>query len=155
MDFSYPFPGIYSSARKRALETCRATSNRPWRDWHILDRHSLYSLKIDHRHRLNKKRRQLIRNAMTDLISRIDHTAASLQELQLIGEREVNEDVEGGDWEQLKSQVQEIEMLLGSALPTPSRSRLKPEISLDTKRCLRFAIVHGSAVEVKVCSTPC
>ncbi len=68
---------------------------------------------------------------MTDLISRIDHTAASLQELQLIGEREVNEDVEGGDWEQVKSQVQEIEMLLGSALPTPSRSRLKPEISLD------------------------
>lgn len=89
----------------------------------------------EYRHRLNKKRRQLIRNAMTDLISRIDHTVASLQELQLIGEREVNEDVEGGDWEQLKSQVQEIEMLLGSALPTPSRWS-------DLLRHLRFGMVQ-------------
>jgi hypothetical protein len=75
----------------------------------------------EYRHRLNKKRRQLIRNAMKDLISSIDHTVGSLEELELVGEREVNEDVEGEDWEKLKSQVQEIEMLLGSALPRPSR----------------------------------
>jgi hypothetical protein len=45
MDFSYPFPAIYSSARKSASETCRAISTRPWRVWRILDRRDLYSLK--------------------------------------------------------------------------------------------------------------
>jgi len=75
----------------------------------------------EYRHRLNKKRRQLIRNAMNDLIARIDHTVGLLEELELVGEREVNEDIEGENWEKLKSQVQEIEMLLGSALPRPPR----------------------------------
>ena len=31
--FFVRLPGIYSSARKRASETCRATTIRPWRDW--------------------------------------------------------------------------------------------------------------------------
>jgi hypothetical protein len=88
----------------------------------------------EYRHRLNKKRRQLIRNAMNDLIARIDHTVGLLEELELVGEREVNEDIEGENWEKLKSQVQEIEMLLGSALPRPPRWS-------DLQRHLGFGMV--------------
>jgi len=88
----------------------------------------------EYRHRLNKKRRQLIRNAMNDLIARIDHTLGLLEELELVGEREINEDLEGENWEKLKSQVQEIEMLLGSALPHPPRWN-------DLQRHLAFGMV--------------
>jgi hypothetical protein len=43
------FPGIYSSARERASETCRATTNRPWRDWELAgpaQHHFMFSVRI-------------------------------------------------------------------------------------------------------------
>jgi hypothetical protein len=71
---------------------------------------------------------------MNDLIARIDHTVGLLGELELVGDRELNEDIKGEDWEKLRSQVQEIEMLLGSALQRPPRWS-------DLQRHLAFGMV--------------
>ncbi|HWZ42455.1 MAG TPA: restriction endonuclease [Candidatus Saccharimonadales bacterium] len=88
----------------------------------------------DYRHRLNKKRRQMIRTVMADLISRVDETIHSLEKT-ISPDIPVNEKVTGEEWEDLVRQIQEIEMLLGSALPRPSRWR-------DLSRHLKFGMVQ-------------
>ncbi len=74
----------------------------------------------EYRHRLNRKRRQLIRSVMSDLIAAIDETLRSLNK---IAAKKLNpaQEVKSPHWEKLKTQIQEIETLLGSALPRPSR----------------------------------
>jgi hypothetical protein len=75
----------------------------------------------DYRHRLNKKRRQLIRNAMSDLIAQVDELVHVLHG-KIPSDAEINADVEkDSDWEALKNAIQAIETLLGSALPRPTR----------------------------------
>jgi len=88
----------------------------------------------EYRHRLNKKRRQLIRSVMTDLMAAIDET---LRALRKIITKKVNpaRKVISADWEKLLNQVQEIESLLGSALPRPTRWR-------DLRRHLGFGMVQ-------------
>lgn len=74
----------------------------------------------DYRHRLNKSRRQLIRRVMFDLIAAIDETLRSLK-IIIPTKSDTARKVESPRWEELKNQMQQIETLLGSALPRPSR----------------------------------
>jgi hypothetical protein len=74
----------------------------------------------EYRHRLNRKRRQLIRSVMFDLIAAIDETLRSLNDT-VPKKTEPAADVKSVHWEKLKDQVQQIESLLGSALPRPAR----------------------------------
>lgn len=74
----------------------------------------------DYRHRLNRKRRELIRSVMSGLIDAIDKTVRSLNK-SVPKKPNPAAEVKSAAWEKLKSQIQEIETLLGSALPRPSR----------------------------------
>lgn len=88
----------------------------------------------EYRHRLNKKRRQLIRSVMSDAIAAIDQTLRSLKKIvpkKPIPAREIK----SPHWEKLKAQIQEVEMLLGSAVPRPSRWN-------DLRRHLHFGAMQ-------------
>ena len=74
----------------------------------------------EYRHRLNKKRRQLIRSAMTDIIANIDETLRSLNKIVPKKPNPARE-VKSPAWEKLKDQIQEVETLLGSSAPRPAR----------------------------------
>jgi hypothetical protein len=74
----------------------------------------------EYRHRLNKKRRQLIRSVTSDLIAAIDETLRTLSNI-IPKKPNPARTVKSAHWEKLKDQIQEIESLLGSALPRPSR----------------------------------
>ena len=87
-----------------------------------------------YRHRLNMKRRQLIRSAMSDLIAAIDETLRSLN--KVVPKRSTpGREIKSPHWGQLKNQIQEIETLLGSALPRPPRWS-------DIRRHLHFGSMH-------------
>ncbi len=73
-----------------------------------------------YRYLLNKKRRQLIRTAMLELLDKIDGTLRVLNSA-IREETPRNQDVTDPLWEELKTRVQAIDMLLGGALPRPSR----------------------------------
>lgn len=74
----------------------------------------------DYRHRLNKKRRQLIRNAMSDLIARVDESLNVLHR-EIPTDAKENQILDSGpNWDSLKNSVQAIDTLLGSSLPRPS-----------------------------------
>jgi len=88
----------------------------------------------EYRHRLNRKRRQLIRSVMSDLIATIDETLRSLHRI-VPKKPNPGRDVKSPHWEKLKNQIQEIETLLGSALPRPSRW-------IDLRRHLYFGTMH-------------
>jgi len=88
----------------------------------------------EYRHRLNRKRRQLIRSVMSDLIATIDETLRSLNKIAS-KKRNPAQEVKSPHWEKLKNQIQEIETLLGSALPRPSRWT-------DLRRHLHYGSTH-------------
>ena len=74
----------------------------------------------EYRHRLNRKRRQLIRSVMSDLIAGIDGTLRSLN--KIVPRNQIRRDRSNPlHWEKLKDQIQEIETLLGSGLPGLTR----------------------------------
>lgn len=74
----------------------------------------------EYRYRFNQKRRELIRDALNDLIDAID---ANLRELGKLLEQDTpaNESVEHPDFDQLKQNVDEINTLLGSSVGKPAR----------------------------------
>lgn len=74
----------------------------------------------EYRHRLNKKRRELTRSAMSELVARIDDTVRSLAK-SIPKKPNPARKVRKPEWEKLKGQVQEVETLLGSGGPRPSR----------------------------------
>jgi hypothetical protein len=76
----------------------------------------------EYRHRLYRKRRKLIRDAMRDLVSSIDGTLDATASPA---------GADSFDWERVAGHAQEIETLLGSALPRPPRWS-------DFRRHLRF-----------------
>lgn len=88
----------------------------------------------EYRHRLNRKRRQLIRSVMSDLIAAIDETLRSLCKI-VPKKPNPTRQVKSHDWEKLNNQIQEIEALLGSALPRPSRWS-------DLRRHLHFGLMQ-------------
>jgi hypothetical protein len=75
----------------------------------------------DFRHRLNKKRRQLIRSAMAESIARVDETLDKLKDKIRPGTVKPNDSIDDPLWETLKDNVHAIEILLGGALPHPPR----------------------------------
>jgi hypothetical protein len=74
----------------------------------------------EYRHRLNRKRRQLIRSVMSDLIAGVDKTLRSLNKM-IPKKPNPARQVKSPAWEKLEDQIQEIETLLGSGAPRPTR----------------------------------
>jgi len=74
----------------------------------------------EYRHRLSKKRRQLIRDALCDIIGSVDETVRVFR-CQYPEDASGADHVEGEEWQKLKAHVKEIETLLGSSLPRPAR----------------------------------
>lgn len=73
----------------------------------------------EYRHRLDKQRRHLIRDALSDVIARVDDILRGLRE-KYDDHAEVARKVEDTEFEELRKRVQEIETMLGS-LPRPER----------------------------------
>lgn len=71
-----------------------------------------------YRHELNRKRRQLIRSIMSEIIAGINDTLSSLSKSLPKRPRSATK-VKFPDWEKLKHQIREVDSLLGSALPRP------------------------------------
>lgn len=74
----------------------------------------------EYRYRLNKKRRQLIRTALQEIMASVDDRLKVLQE-RYESEFETPKTIDPSDWEDVKDKIQQIEMLLGSSLPRPAR----------------------------------
>jgi Restriction endonuclease len=74
----------------------------------------------DYRYRFNQKRRELIRDALTELIDSID---ANLRTLSTLVESELksNDVVAHDDFDELKQNVAQIDTLLGSSVTKPPR----------------------------------
>ena len=88
----------------------------------------------EYRHRLNRKRRQLIRSVMSDLIAGVDETLRSLNKI-IPQKPKFARQVKSSAWNELKDQIQEIETLLGSGSPRPSRWT-------DMRRHLHFSAMQ-------------
>ncbi len=73
-----------------------------------------------YRHRLNRKRGKLIRGVMCDVITAIDETLRSLNKI-VPKKPNPGREIKSPHWGKLKTRIQEIEALLGSALPRPAR----------------------------------
>jgi len=74
----------------------------------------------EYRHRLNRKRRQLIRSVMSDLVAGVDETLRSLSKM-IPKKANPARRVKSPAWDKLKDQIQEIETLLGSGAIRPTR----------------------------------
>jgi hypothetical protein len=73
----------------------------------------------EYRYRFNKKRRQLVRDAINALIDRADERVRHLAPLAELDQR--GRPVESPDFEGLKADVVELAMLMGSSIPKPPR----------------------------------
>jgi hypothetical protein len=87
-----------------------------------------------YRHLLNKKRRQLIRSAMSDMITAVDEMLLSLNKSVPKRPRKAS-NIGSALWERLRQQIQEIDTLLGSALTRPLRWS-------DLQRHLHFGLMQ-------------
>jgi len=74
----------------------------------------------EYRHRLNKKRRELTRGAMSELVQGIDDTVRALA-ATVPKKPNPARQIKKPEWEKLKGQVQEVETLLGSGEARPMR----------------------------------
>ena len=74
----------------------------------------------EYRYRFNQKRRELIRDSLIDLIDSIDENLRVLSKL-LQENREQNESIESPTFKELKGNVAQINMLLGSSVAKPAR----------------------------------
>jgi hypothetical protein len=72
----------------------------------------------EYRHKLNSKRRPLIRRALVSLIDEVDGLVGDLAVWDTPS-KEVNEKVSGKLWETLIDRIRSIDLLLGSSLPRP------------------------------------
>lgn len=73
----------------------------------------------EYRHKFDRKRRELVRDALQSAIDSIDEDLRDLA-IELEGKSEVNEAVTRSSFDDLKSHIAEIDTLLGSE-PRPSR----------------------------------
>ena len=88
----------------------------------------------NYRHRLNKKRRQLVRDALSEVIAGVDEILRTLKERHP-DEAEVALKLADPAFEELRQHIQEIETMLGSSLPRPARWG-------DLRRHLHFGLVR-------------
>lgn len=96
----------------------------------------------EYRHRLNKKRRELTRGAMLELVRTIDDTVRTLA-ATIPKKPNPARRMKKPDWERLKGQVQEVETLLGSGEPRPTRWS-------DLRRHLHFGAMQDLMDVVKL-----
>jgi hypothetical protein len=73
----------------------------------------------EYRHKFDRKRRELVRDALQSAIDSIDEDLRDLA-IELEGKSEVNEAVTRSSFDDLKSHIAEVDTLLGSE-PRPSR----------------------------------
>jgi hypothetical protein len=93
-----------------------------------------------YRHALNKNRRQLVRAAMSNLIAAVDDILRSLSRI-VPKKPDTAREIKSRRWEKLKSQVQEIETLLGSGTLRPPRwSDLRRHLYFGAMQDLRDII---------------
>jgi hypothetical protein len=98
----------------------------------------------EYRHRLNTKRRKLIRSVTSDLIAAIDQTLRSFSNAIPKNPNQARK-VKSTHWERLKEQVQEIESLLGSTLPRPPRwNDLRRHLSVGMMQDLLDTLTRSS-----------
>lgn len=96
----------------------------------------------EYRYHFNQKRRQLIRDALIELIDAIDASLRNLGTL-LGGNEPTNEIVADADFEQLKENVAQITTLLGSSVAKPARwSDLHRHMHFGTLGDLHDIIEH-------------
>lgn len=74
----------------------------------------------EYRYRFSQKRRELIRDALNELVDAIDANLRNLSKL-LEGDEPFNEAVTDDEFEQLKRNVAQIATLLGSSVAKPAR----------------------------------
>jgi hypothetical protein len=74
----------------------------------------------EYRYRFNQKRRELIRDALIELVDAIDANLRNLSKL-LDGDEPSNEVITDSEFEQLKESVAQIATLLGSSVAKPAR----------------------------------
>ncbi|SLM48087.1 Restriction endonuclease [Nitrospira japonica] len=74
----------------------------------------------EYRYRFNQKRRELIRDALIELIDAIDGNLRKLGKL-LDEESPLNETIADPEFEQIKENAAQISALLGSSVPMPAR----------------------------------
>ncbi len=87
----------------------------------------------EYRYRFNQKRRELIREALIELIDSIDGNLRELSKL-LLEDRDSSETVDNPEFEELKSNVAQINTLLGSSVSKPARWS-------DLHRHMRFGML--------------
>jgi hypothetical protein len=87
----------------------------------------------EYRYRFNEKRRELIRDALTELVDAIDANLRNLTKL-LEGDELSHEVVSDNEFEQLKENVAQIATLLGSSVAKPPRWS-------DLHRHMRFGML--------------
>lgn len=87
----------------------------------------------EYRYRFNEKRRELIRDALTELVDAIDANLRNLTKL-LEGDELSHEVVSDNEFEQLKENVAQIATLLGSSVAKPPRWS-------DLNRHMRFGML--------------
>lgn len=87
-----------------------------------------------YRYRFNQKRRELIREALVEMIDSIDGNLRELSNL-LQEKRESSETVDNPEFEALKSNVAQINTLLGSSVSKPARWS-------DLHRHMRFGMLN-------------
>lgn len=87
----------------------------------------------EYRHKFNAKRRELVREALMNLIDRVSENVRGLSEL-LVGIDPSTEPIEDARFEQIRNDVAEIDTLLGSSVPRPERWG-------DLRRHLRFGLI--------------
>jgi len=84
----------------------------------------------EYRFRLNTKRRALIREALTGLIDQVDADVRALR--RKTGDLEAARKLDAVDWQDLRTHINQIEVLLGSSVDKPQRWR-------DMRRHMGFA----------------
>lgn len=95
----------------------------------------------EYRYRFNKKRRQLVRDAINELIDRSDQRVRQLTPLTEADEGQ--QLVDSPDFEGLKADVAELAMLLGSSIPKPPRwSDLNRHLAFGQYGDLRDIVQH-------------
>jgi hypothetical protein len=105
-------------------------------------RHADEISEIDNRYRLNKKRRTLVRAALQELMASVDECLKVLQ-ARYESDFALPKDIDPAEWEELKEEIQQIEMLLGGSLPKPPRwSELHRHLHFGMTGDLRDIVKH-------------
>jgi hypothetical protein len=113
-DISPPDANEIAQSRLDAKECGEPEAQISVENWIVEPGHDIR----EYRFRFNQKRRELIRDALVELIDAID---ADLREIRRgIGDAESNEKVDTTRWDALRARFDQIKVLLGSSVRQPA-----------------------------------